>query len=178
MREVILYSAASLDNFIARPDGGIDWLHYPEYEVPGEDYGYHDFYNTIDTTLMGNNTYKMVLGFDVPFPYPEKTNYVFTHSQEYKNTEYVSFISEDIAGFVKELKTKPGKDIWLVGGGQINTLLLNNDLIDKMILTLIPIILGEGIQLFNGVAKEVKFDLVESKSYKSGLAQLTFKRKQ
>lgn len=177
MRQVVLYIAASLDNYIARPDGNVDWLSYPEYELPNEDYGYHDFYKTIDTTLMGNKTYQVLLGFDVPFPYPDKSNYVFTRSADHRDTEYVKFISGDIASFVKQLKSDNGKDIWLIGGGQINTLLLNHDLIDKIILTLIPMTLGQGIPLFDGQSRETKFDLESSQSYKSGLVQLTFNKK-
>lgn len=177
MRNVILYIAASLDSYIARQDGNVDWLDYPDYQLPNEDYGYPDFYKSIDTTLMGNNTYKMILGFDVPFPYPEKTNYVFTRSTDKQDNGFVKFISGDIAEFVRQLKNGQGQDIWLIGGGQINTLLLNNDLIDKIILTLIPITIGQGIPLFDGKGKETKFTFETSKSYDSGLVQLTFKRK-
>jgi dihydrofolate reductase len=173
MRQVILYIAASLDNFIARPDGSVDWLSSPEFLIPDEDYGYNDFYQTIDTTLMGNSTYRFILDQDVPFPYPDKTNYVFSRSGKNRDTEFVRFIPNDPAGFVSQLKQETGDDIWLIGGGQINKILLNNDLIDKMILTIIPMTLGEGIPLFHGKYKEVKFKLETSKSYQSGIVQLT-----
>jgi dihydrofolate reductase len=177
MRQVVLYIAASLDNYIARPDGGIEWLYYADYVLPNEDYGYSDFFKTIDTTLMGNNTYKVILGVDGPFPYHEKTNYVFSRSRDNKDTEYIKFITGDIANFVQQLKKDKGQDIWLIGGGQINTLLLNNDLIDKIILTLIPMILGQGIPLFDGQTKETRFNLETSQSHNSGLVQLTLKKK-
>ncbi len=108
MINVILYIAASLDNYIARQDGNVDWLDYPDYQLPNEDYGYPDFYKNIGTTLMGYNTYKIVLGFDVPFPYPDKTNYVFTRSTDKQDNEFVKFISGDIVEFVRQLKN--GKD--------------------------------------------------------------------
>lgn len=177
MRKVVLYIATSLDNFIARQDGNIDWLHYPEYEVPNEDYGYLDFIKTIDTTLMGNNTYKVMMGFNLPFPYPDKTNYVFTRSPDHQDNEFVKFVSGNIAEFVSELKSRDGKDIWLIGGGQINTLLLKHDLIDKIILTLIPITIGQGIPLFEGNGKETKFTFKTSRSFDSGLVQLTYEKK-
>lgn len=79
MREVIIYTAASIDGNIAGPGGNIDWLHDPEFNSPGEDNGYTDFYAVIETTLMGNNTFEMIRGFDVPFPYPDKRNYVFKY---------------------------------------------------------------------------------------------------
>ncbi|HRH03008.1 MAG TPA: dihydrofolate reductase family protein [Bacteroidia bacterium] len=177
MRNVILYIAASLDNYIARLDGNVDWLDYPDYHLPNEDYCYSDFYKNIDTTLMGNNTYKTVLGFDVPFPYPDKTNYIFTRSTNEQDNEFVKFISGDIVKFVQQLKNVQGQDIWLIGGGQINTLLLNNDLIDKIILTIVPITIGQGIPLFDGKGKETKFTFEKSKSFETGLVQLTFKKK-
>jgi dihydrofolate reductase len=173
MRQVVLYIAASLDNFIARTDGNVDWLSLPDFQVSGEDYGYQDFYTTIDTTLMGNSTYKFILDQDVPFPYPDKTNYVFSRSKTNRDTEYVRFISGDIVPFVSQLKQEAGRDIWLIGGGQVNTLLLNNHLIDKIILTLVPMTLGEGIPLFHGTTREVKFSLQSSRSFSSGMVQLT-----
>ncbi len=173
MRQVILYIAASLDNFIARPDGRVDWLSSPDFLIPGEDYGYQSFYQTIDTTLMGRSTYQFIMEQDVPFPYPDKKNYVFSRSSNMRDTDFVEYISKDPADLVRQLKQEDGADIWLIGGGQINTILLNNDLIDKIILTIIPMTLGEGIPLFHGSYKEVKLKLEASKSYQSGIVQLT-----
>lgn len=178
MRKLVLYIAASIDNFIAKPDGSIDWLNNPEYDpLPGEDYGYAAFCESIDTTLMGNATYQEVLGFDIPFPYPDKTNYVFSRSENKGNHEFVRFISGDIAGFTKQLKARPGNDIWLIGGGQINTIMLESGLIDKIILTIIPITLGDGIPLFQKGSVETKFVLEKSQSFETGLVQLTFNKK-
>ena len=176
MRQVVLYIAASLDNFIARPDGNIDWLHYDEYEVEGEDYGYHEFYDSIDTTLMGNKTYRVTLGFNMPFPYPDKTNYVFTRSENMKDNDDVQFVNEDIIAFTRQLKNEAGKDIWLVGGGQINSLFFRHDLIDKIVLTIIPIVLGAGIPLFDGPSRETKFKLKSTKPFDSGLVQLVYQK--
>jgi dihydrofolate reductase len=176
MRQIILYTAASLDNFIARPNGSVDWLSSPEFLIPDEDYGYNNFYPTIDTTLIGNSTYRFILDQDVPFPYPDKTNYVFSRSTDKQDTEFVRFISRDPADFARQLKQETGNDIWLVGGGQMNTILLNKDLIDKIILTMIPMTLGEGIPLFHGKYKEVKFKLETSKTYQNGIVQLTLLR--
>jgi dihydrofolate reductase len=79
MRKIVLYIAASLDGKIARKDGDVKWL--DEFSDPEQmDYGYNDFLNSIDTTLMGNNTYKQLLGFGIDFPYRGKTNYVFTRN--------------------------------------------------------------------------------------------------
>ena len=171
MRQLTLYIAASIDNYIARPDGDVEWLNAPELRLPGEDYGYADFYQTIDTTLMGHRTYQAILGFDVPFPYGGKTNFVFTRSETLPENSDVTFISGDVAAFVGSLKMKPGGDIWLIGGGQINTLLLEHGLIDRIILTLIPVMLGEGIPLFHGKPAETRFNPVSGRVYDNGVVQ-------
>ena len=177
MRSVILYIAASIDNFIAKPDGNVDWLHDPSYELPDEDYGYKEFYDSIDTTLMGNKTYQVLLGFDVPFPYPDKKNYIFTRKEDYEDTEFVRFFSGDVVEFVRSLKQEPGKDIWLIGGGQINTLLLRAGLIDQIHLTMVPVVLGDGIRLFEGTSIFSQFELKQSLTYPSGLVQLQYQKK-
>lgn len=174
MRHIKLYIATSLDNYIARPNGSVDWLEsFPNPD--GNDYGYKDFLATIDTTLMGNNTYKEILGFDIPFPYPDKVNYVFTQQHDIKEAAFVRFINKDIISFIQDLKHQTGKDIWLIGGGQLNTVLLNADLIDEMIITIVPIILGEGIPLFTPGAKENVFELIHSQAFPSGMVQMSYK---
>ena len=175
MRKVILYIATSVDNFIARKDGSVDWLE----KTPNPDnldYGYHSFYKSIDTTLMGNATYKEVLTFGIPFPYPDKTNFVFTRTPKADNSD-VSYISEDIPDFVSGLKKQEGDDIWLVGGGEINTILMNHGLIDEIIITRIPTILGEGIPLFAGAPHESELILKELEDFGNGVVQLIYKPK-
>ena len=174
MREVILYTAASIDGYIAGPGGNIDWLHDPEFTTPEEDYGYADFYAGIDTTLMGNKTYKMIRGFDVPFPYPDKKNYVFSRTAEKSRDEHVQFIGKDIPGLVRKLKNSNGKGIWLVGGGEINALLLANGLIDRLIITLFPVLLGTGIPMFGGNPGFHKFRLSENQKLNQHISQLVF----
>ncbi|GHA69245.1 dihydrofolate reductase family protein [Pontibacter akesuensis] len=172
MRKVILYIAASLDGYIAKPDGDTTWLHDERYAIAGEDYGYSALLAAIDTTLMGHSTYKVILGFDMPFPYPDKTNYVFSRSQ-LPDTEHVKFVQENPADFVKQLKQQAGQDIWLIGGGQLNTLLLNAGLIDEIVLTYVPIILGNGISLFAQGTQEKHLQVSQSKSFANGFVQLT-----
>ncbi len=147
-------------------NGEIDWL------FTDNDYGYNDFYNSIDTTLIGNNTYKQIFTFG-EFPYPNKTNFVFTRDDSNQDTKAVKFITDDLIEFVKSLKKQNGKDIWLVGGGQINTIMLNADLIDEMILSIHPIILAQGIPLFTDNAKQSHFKTKNCKTFETGLIQLT-----
>jgi dihydrofolate reductase len=168
MRKLILYSATSLDGYIAGSNHEIDWL------FSGGDYGYAAFYDSIDTTISGFNTYKLALSFG-SFPYPDKKNFVFSNHHKHEEDTPVIFIPEVPAGFIQDLKEKPGKDIWLVGGGQINTLMLNAHLIDEMIISIHPIILGKGIPLFAGSPQRRNFDLANSKTYPDGLLQVTYK---
>jgi len=177
MRDIILYTAASLDMYIARQDGDVSWLHSSEFKLPDEDYGYKEFYETTDTTLMGHNTLKVTLAFDIPFPYPDKSNYVFTRSETNQDTEHFQFIHGDIITFVRQLKKEKGKNIWLIGGSEINSMLLSHDLIDTMIITLIPMTLGAGIPLFSGTTKETLFDLKKIHAYDSGFVQMIWHRK-
>lgn len=169
MRKIILFIATSLDGFIAGPNGEIDWL------FDDGDYGYSHFYDSIDTTLMGNETYKQVLTFG-DFPYKEKENFVFTRNEKLNDNQFNKYISADISGFVKNLKNKKGKDIWLIGGGQINSIILNEDLIDEMIISIHPVLLGNGIPIFSKNAKQKTFRLTNYKQYTSGLTQVSYKK--
>ncbi|WP_163716332.1 dihydrofolate reductase family protein [Mangrovibacterium lignilyticum] len=168
MRKVILYIAQSLDGKIARQNGDVDWLdkiHNPE----DEDYGYPAFYASIDTTLMGSRTYEKILSFGIEFPYAEKENYVFSLQKGKQDTEYAKFIGDDVAAFVREIKQEEGRNIWLVGGSEINTVLFNAGLIDEIHLFTMPITLGEGIPLFAGRVNETQLKLAEVSTYTSGV---------
>ena len=163
----------SLNGKIAGPDGSVDWLE----AIPNpdkSDYGYGGFYKEIDTTIQGCNTYRQLLSWGIPFPYPDKKNYVITRKGEVGNTEDVTFIRESPIEFLRELKQQPGKDIWLIGGGEINTLLLNAGLIDQMEVFVMPIILPEGIELFGSIPSETSLTLLRSESFSSGAVLLTY----
>ena len=162
MRKIILYIASSLDGYIARKNGEVDWL--DEFNNTGEDYGYYKFYDSIDVTLMGNETYKTSMSVG-EFPYKEKKNYVFTRRKILPQGDYVEFINKNIVSFTKNLKTRKGKDIWLVGGTQINELFFNNELIDELILSIMPVTLGNGIPLFTESVKQIKFKLKSERPY-------------
>ena len=132
MKKIKLYIATSINGYIAREDGSIDWLeNIPKLE--DNDYGYKEFYNSIGTTIMGNATYQQLLSWGIDFPYPDKKNYVVTSKTKYQNTNYVDFISKNHFEFISELRKQHGSDIWLVGGGYLNTMMLNAGLIDEII---------------------------------------------
>lgn len=176
MRKIKLYIAISLDGKIAKPKGEVDWLD----DVPNPDkldYGYMDFYSSIDTVLMGNTTYQQVLGFDVPYPYPGIKSYVFTRNSELKADENVTYISENIPAFIADLKKQEGKDIWLVGGGELNSLLLKHRLIDEIFIFVMPVLLGGGIPVFNDEIDTNALQLVDSQTFKTGVIGLAYKVK-
>lgn len=174
MRKTKLYIALSLNGKIAKLDGSVDWLE----SIPNPDkidHGYSNFYNSIDTTIQGNNTYKQILSWGIDFPYSDKKNYVFTSNNKLVNTKYVDFVSENHIDFIKKLKKEKGKDIWIVGGGRLNTILLNENLIDEIQVFVMPIVLNDGIELFESIPKETKLKLIESKSYSTGAVEIKYK---
>ena len=167
MRKIILYIATSLDGFIADKNHGLDWLEsFPHPE--GEDYGYADLMTHIDTTLMGRNTFRILEDFAGPFPYPDTKNYVFSTSLKATNLP-VDLVETGPVAFVKDLKNQRGKDIWLIGGGKLNTTLANAGLIDEIILTQIPVFLGQGIPVFGELEKPLKFKEQKWKTYANGV---------
>lgn len=164
----------SLDGRIAKTDGGVEWLE----AVPNPDkldFGYYDFYETIDVTIMGNSTYSQVMSWGVDWPYPDKTNYVFSRKPGLENTKHVQFISSDHADFVRELKAQNGKDIWLVGGGQLNGFFAREGLLDEIIVHIMPVALGEGIGLFEPAIPDSMLQLIEARSYPNGVQELHYK---
>ena len=164
MGRVSLCIAQSKDGFIADKDDGLEWLNAAVAE--GEDYGYHSFYASIDSTIMGRSTYDVVDAMDVPFPYPDKSNYVLTSVDKEAN-DHVSFINQSL---ISEIINKHSKT-WLVGGGGANSTLHDLGLIDEIILTTVPVILGEGKNLFREASTLEHYNLKESQTFNNGVIQ-------
>lgn len=163
----------SLNGKIADTDGNVGWLErIPNPEKT--DYGYIDFYNSIDTTIQGYSTYEQIMGWGIDFPYSDKKNYVLTRKKGLENTEDVDFISDNHINFIRELKQEYGEDIWLIGGGQVNTLLLNTNLIDEIKVFIIPIIIPNGIGLFENMPNETHLKLINQSEYSNGVVQLDY----
>lgn len=167
MKKIILFIASSLDGYIARPSGEIDWL------FTDQDYGYSEFYANIDTILMGRKTYEQVLTFG-EYPYPGVKTYVFSKKSTLSTSQDIEIITENINTFIPKLKQQKGKNIWLVGGAQIVFELINQKLIDEIILSIHPIILGEGITLFPAKITPQNFQLSQCQTYNTGLVQLSY----
>lgn len=174
MKKIKLYIAASIDGYIARSDGDLDWL--TKYPInPDTNYGYDDFYKSVDTVIMGGQTYRDILNMDFVWPYKDKTTYVISRNSMGVK-ENIHFITENIVEEISKLREENGKDIWLVGGGQLTTMLLNQNMVDEMIITTIPVLLGNGIPLFPDSSKESKWKLQNCMAYENSIVQIIYKK--
>lgn len=148
MNKVILYLAASLDLFIADKHGGVDWLPQPNEATDTEDaFGFKALMQRIDIIVMGSRSYQQILGFG-EWTWPNKHTYVFTSQNLNTELPYVSFVQDSPKTFMEKIKfSHSKKDIWLLGGAELAHSFASERLIDEVILTLIPIHLGDGIKL-------------------------------
>lgn len=172
-RKLVLYIAMSLDGFIAKKDDNIDFLSI--VETPNEDFGYSDFLQNIDTVIWGRKTFDKVLSFGNGIPHKDKKVFVASKTRKGKieNAEYI----DDVVNLVTTLKQMEGKDIYCDGGADIVYELLNKQLFDRIIVSIIPHFLGDGIRLFkeNNIEQQLLFK--RSISYPSGLLQLWYEIK-
>lgn len=175
-RKLVLYISMSLDGYLATKDDDLSWLSC--VEVKGEDYGYAEFTKDVDTYIVGRQTYEVVLNLTGgQFPQGQQYNcYVITR-QEREPENGVTFYNGDLEDLVKKLKQEEGGKIYCDGGGQIVKLLMEKDLIDEYIISVIPTILGDGKRLFIGGTPPLALEAEEVKQYESGLIQLRYKRK-
>ncbi|HAG84874.1 MAG TPA: dihydrofolate reductase [Cyanobacteria bacterium UBA12227] len=171
MRKIRLFIASSLDGYIARTSGEVDWL------FTDSDYGYTDFFAQIDTVLMGNKTYQQLLTFG-EYPYKGKEAFVFSQTLSGERDQNVKFVGGDLKDFINRLRNRSERDIWLVGGAQIIHYFLKHHFIDELILSIHPIILGNGIPLVvPDPTLETAVDLNEVRTYESGLLQVFYNLK-
>lgn len=161
-RSLVLFIATSLDGFIAAENESLEWL----FKVEGEgDNGYSEFFSTVDTILMGKKTYDWVMRHENgEFPYKNKECYVFTRS-DMEDTDEVKFINEELVGFTDRLKEQEGGRIWLVGGGDLLHSFLKEKLVDELIVTVAPTILGKGIPLFKQGDYQLELFLKQSRRF-------------
>lgn len=155
-RKVVVFIATSLDGYIATEDDSLEWL----FAVEGEgDNGYSEFYDSIDTIILGKRTYDWIMEHEKGnFPYENKNCYVFSRTTQGAN-DHVEFVQGNIVEFIDHLKNSEGKDIWIVGGGDLLTSFIKEDLIDEYIITIAPVIIGKGIPLFNKQDTEIDLEL-------------------
>src|SRR5882724_4846691 len=170
MGKIILNLATSLDGFIAEENGGVDWLN--DFMKPEEDYGMNDFFQQCGTAIKGAKTYEQTLSFHYWFG--NMDGVIFTSRQlplfEGKSIEFVTGDPTEIAKALKE-KTK---DSWLVGGASLIAQFINNNLLDELVITIVPRLIGRGIPLCNDLNEIQKLKFQETKTYKNGVIQVKY----
>lgn len=176
MRKLSLFIATSLDGYIAKPNDDLSFLKLVEKE--GEDYGYAEFMDNIDTIILGRKTYDYVLKEIGSSHYDngERDVYVITKTARSSKGRTV-FYTGELSELVQRLKSNDGKNIYCDGGAEIINELLKLDLIDEFIISVIPILVGNGTRLFNDGRPEQQLELVSAKTFDTGLTQLHFSRK-
>jgi dihydrofolate reductase len=166
--KVILFIATSLDGRIAGPDDDISWL------FTDADYGYSDFVSKVDALIMGRGTYQVVNTFG-DWPYKGKKTFVVTRSKDITvTTALTTAFNGDLVDLVADLSEQGCERVWLVGGGELVTSFVQQELIDEIIVSLHPVLLGTGVPLFTGIFPRVMLDLEGIESYDSGLVQLRY----
>jgi len=176
MRKLLLFIAASLDGYIAKPNDDLSFLNIVEKE--GEDYGYAAFTANVDTIIIGRKTYDYVLNKIGSSHYDngQRDVYVITRTEK-PAAGRTTFYTGSLAALVQKLKSENGKNIYCDGGAEIINELLRHDLVDEFIISVIPVLVGNGIRLFKDNRPEQELEFVTAKSFDTGLIQLHYKRK-
>lgn len=172
MRIVTFGVANSLDNFIARADGAVDWLVWDD-EIAAIS---REFWKTIDTVLMGRKTYEVAVASGSG-AYPAVKNYVFSRTLKQPRSKKVEVISQDAVEFVRKLKSEPGKGICIIGGGDLARSLLQARLVDQIGVNIQPVLLGSGTPLFYEMQQQLDLELLESQVLKNGGVYLLYRVK-
>ena len=170
-RKLILYIACSLDGYIARPNDDLSFLN--KVQIEGEDYGYHDFISNVDTVVLGRRTYDWVMNQVDSFPHSDKETYIITRTGR-PNKENITFYTGELKELINGLKRKQGKNIFCDGGAEIVNELLREKLFDELIISVIPVLVGDGIRLFHDGRPEQELECVSVKSFETGLVQLHY----
>lgn len=172
MRKIILGLGISIDGYIARPDGTFDFLFMPKDFM----HEFSAFNASIDTCIMGRKTYDVAKaqgggGFDKRI----KT-YVLSRTLPSGERESLTFVNVSPQALVEEIRRRKGKDIWLMGGGEIARDFLKADLVDELHVGVVPVLLGEGLPLFPSGFPQRNFELIENKTFSRGLISLKYRR--
>ncbi len=171
-RKIIVHIAASADGYIARPDGTLDWL--TSRPAPKGFYGMEAFMKSVDTEIMGRKTYEAALSLGAIF---ESKNRTIVFSRQPRPTDApkgVEFVNGDIAALVRSLRQQPGKDIWLMGGGDLIASFLDAGAIDEFVVSVVPVFIGEGIPLIARRHRNVPLLLQAVEKFEDGLVQLHY----
>ena len=169
MRKIVLGLGISIDGYIARRNGDVDFLFMPK------DYSMAPFFATIDTAIMGRKTLDVGIKMSGgSFNNYGLATYVFSRSQPPGEREGYAFTNQSPASFVKKLRKRRGKNIWLMGGGELARDFLKADLVDELYIGVVPVLLGDGIPLFPSGFPQRNFSLIENKTYSKGMIALRY----
>jgi dihydrofolate reductase len=175
-RKIIVEVAISADGYIARPDGDVEWLNRRAHL----DYGLSKFYRTIDTILIGRKTYDWALAYQKKSGSKKSVfdknvaNYVFSRKPPRKHAPEVEFVSEPVKAFARRLRSKPGKHIWMMGGGELIASFLDAGQIDEFSIHVIPVFIGKGIPLVAPRHRDISLRLLSSRKYPDGVVGLHY----
>jgi dihydrofolate reductase len=173
MRKVTFGVANSLDNFIARKNHAVDWLHWSKETAAFVS----QFWKTIDTVLWGRKTYEVALKGGGVGSYGNVKNYVFSRTIKKSRDKDAIIISEDAAKFVRKLKKQKGKGICVMGGGELGKSLLEANVVDEIGFNIHPVLLGSGIPLFHAMKRQIELELLECRQFKNGCVLVRYRVK-
>ncbi len=172
-RNVIVHIATSADSYIARPDGDLEWL--TSRPAPEGFYGMNAFMKSIDTTLLGRKTYEESLRLGATFDGKTRT-FVFSRQAPPADAPSgVEFVNGPIGPFVSRLREQPGKDIWLMGGGELIASFLDAHAIDEFVISVAPVFIGDGIPVIARRHRHVPLELRAVERFEDGLVQLHYR---
>jgi dihydrofolate reductase len=171
-RKIIVHIATSVDGYIARPDGDIDWL--TNRPAPKGFYGLPLFMRTVDAKVVGRKTFDLSVKMGASFRAGD-VHYVFSRRPPPASVPTgVRFVTQPIAAFAKEMRARAGKNIWMMGGGEIIASFLDENAIDEFVITVVPTLIGEGIPLIAPRHREVRLRLCSTKAFPDGVVQLHY----
>jgi dihydrofolate reductase len=170
-RKIIVYIATSVDGYIARSDGGVDWLNRPQ---PKGGYGMNAFARSIDTVLWGRKTYDFAVKMGGLGAYGNLKHYVFSRQPPSDPLPEVEFVSGSIPEFVAKLRERKGKNIWMMGGASIIASFLDSGTIDEFSIHVIPVMIGEGIPLVAPRHRNIPLELISARSFQDGVVHLNY----
>ena len=173
MGNVIVYIGTSLDGFIAGRDDDVSWLE--AFLTPGEDYGYSEFVGRIGTAVMGARTYEQALEHPERMLSGIKTYVVSSRVMQVPPGARVEFYQGDLKWLIGKIRQEDNRDIFVVGGGLLVSAMLREGLVDELIQSVAPILLGDGIPLYTGIPGRIDLELVGSVAYPTGIVKLSYR---
>jgi len=172
-RKIIVHIATSADGYIARPDGDLEWL--TSRPAPKGFYGINAFMKSVDTMLLGRKTYEASLSMGAKFPSKGRYIVFSRHARPADAPSNVEFVNDEIGPFISRLREQPGKDIWLMGGGELIASFLDEHAIDELVITIAPVFIGDGIPLIAPRHLNVPLELQSVERFENGVVQLHYR---